>query len=109
MECSNCFKSQEKFIKKVTEFHSRKYLVEFILRIIFKFTRRLERLCTFCTCEMANLCSACIFYQMCKDDQYKIYQNSFDYNFLEEYHFVLFNNFSQFLKDDSHFVCLLIK
>ena len=96
---------KKKILKKSTEFFSRVYLVEFLLKIVLN----LEEIRKYyCPCKIGHICNVCCFYELFKNEQYTIYANSLDYDFLEKFHCKLFNFLINFLKEDSHFVCRLI-
>ena len=71
MGCKNYFKDNEElFIKSITEFRSRLFLVEFLLKIVLNIQQ--TWLQQFCSCEkVSDRCLVCQFYAIYKEQQYK--------------------------------------
>ena len=100
MACKNCFKDNEElFIKSVTEFKSRRFLVEFLLKIVLNI--QLIWL-WFCSCKkVSDRCLVCQFYAIYKEQQYKIYENLLNLDFLERFHSHTVRNLQILRKEDS--------
>ena len=107
MACKNCFKDNEElFIKSVTEFKSRRFLVECFLKIVLNIQQIWLR---FCSCKkVSDRCLVCQFYAIYKEQQYKIHENSLNLDFLERFHSHTVRNLQILRREDSHIACELV-
>lgn len=101
----DCFKSKDKFFKRTSEFFNRINLVEFLLKIVLNVE---ESSGWYCDCDGSGLCVYCVCRESFYNDQYEIYKNSHDMDFLEKCHRELMMHLMFLLKNDGHFVCHLI-
>ena len=65
----------------------------------------------YCSCANAGreICLICQFRKVYFNDQFKIYESCFDFDYLARFHFHLTENLKRLLKEtDTHFVCKLI-
>ena len=110
MTCENCFKDNvEAFEKTSCQFKSRRPLVIFLLNIVLNIKDLWGRYC-FCVKKVGVLpCSICQFRVVYLNDEYNIYENSFDLNFLSVFHQHIYKNLKcLLLETDSHIACRLI-
>ena len=108
MNCRNCYKDNEESFKIFTcNFKGRRSLVVFLLNIVLN-AQELRN--EYCFCEkVLEECSVCQFRMLCWNDQYDLYENSFDLNFLLTFHDHMRRNLSKLLDiKDCHFACELI-
>ena len=107
MACKNCFKDNEElFIQTTTTFKSCWSLVVFLLNVVLNIKDIWTR---FCKCEKVSVyCLACQFRITYKNDEYDIYENSFNMDYLERFHLHVFRNLLKLLKTDSHLACELV-
>ena len=104
MACNACIKENEDlFVKTVTEFDSQWSVVELllVLNIQLLWAR-------FCECEKltdhCNVCRLCLIY---KNEEFKIYKNSFNLDFLERFAQKA-SDLQIIRKKKPHLVCNLI-
>ena len=77
----NCFKDNVDAFEKATfQFYSRHWPVIFLLNIVLNVKDLWEQYC-FCDKVGVPLCSVCQFWAVYLNDQYDIYENSFDLDF----------------------------
>ena len=65
----------------------------------------------YCSCANTGreICSIYQFRKVYFNDQFKIYESCFDFDYLARFHFHLTENLKRLLKEtDTHFVCKLI-
>ena len=108
MACQNSYKNNIESFKKATcVFDSRRSLVLFLLNIILNIEDIWE---DYCFCESCVVpCLVCQFRIAYLHDQYAIYENSFNLQFLADFHQDLHRYLKKILlKMDSHFACKLI-
>ena len=109
MSCQNCFKDNiDAFEKATCVFSSRRPLVIFLLNLVLNIKDLWER---YCSCEKSCIspCLVCQFRLVYLNDDFDIYENSFDLHFLFTFHRHLYENLKRaLLETDSHFVCKLI-
>ena len=98
-----CFKTNEEEFKTImTEFESRRGLVVFILSIILN---KQDICMKYCKCKkLTDSCNVCQFYQIYKEKQYIVYQNSLNYDFLEKFHLNLFKDLQKIKKIGQPFI-----
>ena len=105
MACNACIKENEDlFVKTVTEFDSQWSVVEFllVLNIQLLWAR-------FCECEkLTNHCNVCRLYLIYKDEEFKIYKNSLNLDFLEHCAQKVASDLQIIRKENAHLVCNLI-
>ena len=108
MNCQKCFKDDvEAFEKAMCQFHSQRSLVIFLLNVILNIKNLWDRYC-FCN-KVVLPCLVCQFWVVYLNDEYDIYENSFDLNFLSDFHqHVIKNLRCLLLEADSHTACHLI-
>ena len=81
MTCQNCFKDNVDAFEKATfQFYSRRSLVILLLNIVLNVKDLWEQYC-FCDKVVVLLCSVCQFRAVYLNDEYDIYENSFDLDF----------------------------
>ena len=81
-------------------------LVIFLLNVVLN-VRDLWQ--SYCYCKkVSTKCSVCQFRMVYLNDDYEIYENSFDLNFLSIFHDPVYKNLKRLLNIDSHVVCQLI-
>ena len=109
MNCQNCFKDDVKAFEKATcQFRSRRSLVIFLLNVVFNIKDLWDR---YCFCDKVGVlhCAVCQFRAVYLNNEYDIYENSFDLNFLLAFHsHVLKNLRCLLLEIDCHITCQLI-
>ena len=116
MSCQNCFKDDAEAFEKVTcQFRGRRLLVIFQLNVVLNVKDLWDR---YCFCDKVGVescsvfvppCSVCQFRAVYLNDEYDIYENSFDLNFLSKFHsHVLRNLRCLLLETDCHITCQLI-
>ena len=111
MTCNNCFKDNvDAFGKATCQFYSRRSLVIFLLNIVLNIKDLWEQYCFWEKVKNSvNRCSACQFRIVYLNDEYNIYENSFDLNFLSKFHTYLVKNLKcLLLETDSHIACRLV-
>ena len=109
MTCKNCFKDNiEAFEKATTVFSSRRPLVIFLLNVILNIKDLKDRYCFFKK-SIVLPCFVCQFRMVYLNDDYDIYENSFDLHFLFTFHRHLYKNFKKLLlRTDSPLACELV-
>ena len=110
MNCRDCFKDRAKAFEKATcHFPNRRSLVVFLLNVVLNVKDLWKSLC-YCEKRADGFPShVCQFRTVYLNDEYDIYQNLFDLNFLIKFHTHLLRNLKCILfKTDSHFSCHLI-
>ena len=109
MSCQNCFKDNiDAFEKTTCVFSSRRSLVIFLLNVALNIKDLRDR---YCFCEKRSIipCLVCQFRLVYLNDDFDIYENSFDLHFLFTFHRHLYKNFKRLLVEiDSHFACELV-
>ena len=107
MECENCFVNKtEKFQKASCIFKSRQLLVIFLLTVVLNIEKFWEDFC-FYTDSKLN-CSVCQMRVVYLNDQYDIYENSFNMDFLLKFHQHLIKNLNSLCEIECHFACKVI-
>ena len=108
MSCINCFKNNaEAFEKATCVFQSRRSLVLFLLNMVLNIKDLWEHYC-FCDSSVI-LCAVCQFKIVYLNDEYDLYENSLDFNFLARFQDHVHKNLKRLLLEtDGHFVCELI-
>ena len=109
MTCQNCFKDNVDAFEKATfQFYSRRSLVILLLNIVLNVKDLWEQYC-FCDKVVVLLCSVCQFRAVYLNDEYDIYENSFDLKFLSNFHRRVYKNLKCLLfETDCHIACHLI-
>ena len=109
MTCQNCFKDNVDAFEKATfQFSSPRLLVIFLLNVALNVKDLWEHYC-FCDKVGVLLCSVCWFRAVYLNDEYDIYENSFDLNFLSNFHRPVYKNLKcVLLETDCHIACHLI-
>ena len=111
MTCNNCFKDNvDAFEKATCQFYSQRSLVIFLLNVTLNIKDLWEQYC-FCkkVKNSVNPCSVCQFRIVYLNDEYNIYVNSFDLNFLSKFHTHHVKNLKcLLLETDSHIACRLV-
>ena len=107
MACKNCFKDNEELsIQTTTTFKSCWSLVVFLWNVVLNIK---DIWTCFCKFEKVSVyCLACQFRITYKNDEYDIYENSFNMDYLERFHPHVFRNLLKLLKTDSHLACELV-
>ena len=111
MTCNNCFKDNvDAFEKATCQFNSLRSLVIFLLNVVLNIKDLREQ---YCFCEKVknsvNRCSVCQFRIAYLNDEYDIYENSFDLYFLSKFNTHLVKNLKcLLLESDSHIACRLV-
>ena len=103
MACKNCFKGNvDSFMKATCQFYSRRSLVIFLLNVVLNVKDLWEHYC-FCNKVGVLTCSICQFQTVYLNDEYNIYENSFDINFLSNFHRHVYKNLKcLLLETDCH-------
>lgn len=106
MECSNCFKTNEEIYGKIiTEFNNHRFLVVLLLKIVLN----LQKLwCNYCFCQNNIKCKMCVYAEKYQDKQYEIYENSLNFNFLNNFHTILRKDLADLKSHSRHIVCELL-
>ena len=109
MTCQNCFKyNVDAFEKGTFQFYSRRSLFILLRNIVLNVKDLWEQYC-FCNKVGVLLCSVCQFPAVYLNDEYDIYENSFDLNFLSNFHRRVYKNLKYPLfETDCHIACHLI-
>ena len=90
MSCQNCFKNNmDAFEKATCVFSSCRPLVIFILNVLLNIKDFKNCLCI---CKKDFLCLPCQFRMVYLNDDYDIYENSFNLHFLFVFHRHLYEN-----------------
>ena len=107
MSCQNCFKNNmDAFEKATCVFSSCRPLVIFILNVLLNIKDFKNCLCI---CKKDFLCLPCQFRMVYLNDDYDIYENSFNLHFLFVFHRHLYENLKILLVEvESHLACELI-
>ena len=107
MSCQNCFKNNmDAFEKATCVFSSCRPLVIFILNVLLNIKDFKNCLCI---CKKDFLCLPCQFRMVYLNDDYDIYENSFNLQFLFVFHLHLYENLKRLLVEvESHLACKLI-
>ena len=109
MNCQKSFKDNvEAFEKATCQFRSWRSLVIFLLNVILNIKDLWDR---YCFCDKVGVlpCLVCQFRVVYFNDEYDIYENSFNLNFLSDFHqHVVRNLRCLLLETDSHIACHLI-
>ena len=109
MTWQNCFKDNVDAFKKATcQFNCRRLLVIFLLNVVLNIK---DLWIHYCFCDKFSVlsCSVCQFRVVYLNDEYDIYENYFDLNFLSNFHRHLYKNLKcLLLETDSHIACRLI-
>ena len=111
MACTNCSKNNnEAFEKPACVFPSRRPLVLSLLNVVLNIKDIWASYC-FCT-DGSFQCAVCQFRTVYLNDEYDIYENCFDLNFLSKFHDHMYNNLKRLLLEidlnNYHFACELI-
>ena len=109
MSCQNCFKDNiDAFEKATCVFSSRRRLVIFLLNVVLNIKDLWDHHCS-CKKSCISQCLVCQFRLVYLNDDFDIYENSFDLYFLFTFPCHLYENLKRALLEiDSHFVCELI-
>ena len=110
MTCQNCFKDNVDAFEKVTcQFYSRVSLVIFLPNVVLNVKDLRDHYC-FCEKQVDVLpCSVGQFRAVYLCDEYNIYENSDDLNFLSNFHRHVYKNLKcLLLETDYHIACHLI-
>ena len=109
MSCDQCFRKNAGEFEKVSNvFTRRKPLLVFMLNVILNVQEVWEEYCS-CSNTVKQTCLICQFRKICFDDQFKLYEHCFDFNYLVRFHYHLTENLQRLLKEtNTHFVCRLI-
>ena len=108
MSCQNCYKNNAKSFKKATcVFDSRRSLVLFLLNVVLNIEEIWEK---YCFCDKCVVpCLVCQFRISYLHDEYAIFGNSFNLQFLANFQDHMHKNLKKLLlKTGSHFTCELI-
>ena len=107
MSCQNFFKNNmDAFEKATCVFSSRQPMVIFILNRLFNIKDFRDR---FCICKKDFSCLPCQFGMVYLNNDYDIYENSFNLQFLFVFHLHLYENLKRLLVEvESHLACKLI-
>ena len=107
MACENCFVNKtEKFQKTTCILKSRQSLVLFLLKVVLNIEMFWVDFC-YCT-DSKLICSICQMRVVYLNDQYDIYENSFNMDFLSKFHHDLIANLNSLFEIECHFVCKVI-
>ena len=107
MEFENCFVNRtEKFQNASCIFKSRQLLVIFLLTVALNIEKFWEDFC-FCTNSRLN-CPVCQMRVVYLNDQYDIYENSFNMDFLLKFHQHLIKSLNSLHEIECHFACKAI-
>ena len=86
MSCNQCFRDNAgKFEKVSNVFTSRRPLLVFLLNVILNVEEIWEEYCS-CPNIGKQTCLICQFRQVYFDDQFKLYEHCFDFNYLTRFH-----------------------
>ena len=108
MTCQNCFKGKvEAFEKATFQFNSQHSLVTFLLNVVLNVKDLWDQYC-FCDKVSFLRCSVCQFRTVYLNNEFDIYENSFDLNFLLNFHWHVCKNLKSLLEIDCHMACQLI-
>ena len=107
MSCQNFFKNNmDAFEKATCVFSSRQPMVIFILNRLFNIKDFRDR---FCICKKDFSCLPCQFGMVYLNNDYDIYENSFNLQFLFVFHLHLYENLKRLLVEvESHLACKFI-
>ena len=97
----------EKFKKTKCVFKSRKPLAFFLLNVILNIEKFWKDFC-YCT-DTKLICSVCQMRVVYLNDQYDLYQSSFDLDFLIKFYGHLVENLYKLIEIECHFACKVIK
>ena len=98
--------NMEKFKKTTCVFKSRQPLAFFLLNVILNIEKFWKDFC-YCT-ETKFICSVCQMRVVYINNQYDLYQNSFDLDFLIKFHGHLVKNLYKLIEIECHFACKVI-
>lgn len=106
MVCENCFVNKtEKFQKTTFLFQSHQPLVIFLLTVVLNIQQYWK---DYWFCIDAKKCLICQIQTVYLNDQYDIYENSLNMDFLSKFHQHLVKNLNRLIEIDCHFVCKVI-
>ena len=106
MVCENCLVNKtEKFQKTTCLFQSRQPLVIFLLTVVLNIQKCWK---DYCFCIDAKKYLICQIRTVYLHDQYDIYENSLNMDFLSKFHQHLVKNLNRLIEIDYHFVCKVI-
>ena len=105
--CQKRFKDNDEFEKATCQFNSQRSLVIFLLNIVLNVKDLWEH---YCFCDKVGVlpCSVCQFRAVYLNDEYDIYENLFDLNFLLKFQSHVCRNLRSLLEIDCHMACQLI-
>ena len=106
MSCKNCLQNdEESFERSTCIFRSRWSLVIFLLNVVLNIKELWEDYCYYE--KLSEKCSVCQFRMVYLND-FDLYEHSFDFNFLVNYHSHVYNNLVKLLGVKNHIVCKLV-
>ena len=101
MVCENCLVNKtEKFQKTTCLFQSRQPLVIFLLTVVLNIQKCWK---DYCFCIDAKKYLICQIRTVYLHDQYDIYENSLNMDFLSKFHQHLVKNLNRLIEIDCHF------
>ena len=107
MAYQNCFVNEtEKFQKTTCVFKSRQPLVLFLLNVVLNIEKFWAGFC-YCT-DSKLICFICQMRVFYLNDQYDIYENSLNMDFLSKFHQDLITNLNNLLEMECLFGCKVI-
>ena len=109
MSCNQCFRENAGKFEKVSNVFTRgRPLLVFMLNVLLNVEEIWEEYCS-CLNTGKQTCLICQFRQVYFDEQFKLYEHCFDFNYLARFQYHLTENLQRLLKEtDTHFVCRLI-
>ena len=104
MSFKDCLQNDEElFERSAYIFCSRWSLVIFLLNVVLNIKELWE------DCEkLSEKCSVCQFRMVYLNDEFDLYEHSFDFNFLVNYHSDVYNNLVKLLEVKYHIFCKLV-
>ena len=104
MVCENCFQENKGSLEQKTcSVVDRRQLIVFLLNVILNIESTWKEYC-FCDTVVVK-CSVCQFRDACKNTEYHIYENCFNFHFLVTFHANLYIHLKKLLAASDHFVC----
>ena len=104
MVCKNCFQENKGSLEQKTcSVVDRRQLIVFLLNVILNIESTWKEYC-FCDTVVVK-CSVCQFRDACKNTEYDIYDNCFNFHFLVTFHADLYIHLKKLLAVSDHFVC----
>lgn len=106
MDCQKCCQNNFSAFKEATcVFENRRDLSPFLLNVVLNLKENGK---LYCFCHHTSECEVCQIRKIFFDDEYDIYKNIFDLNFVAQFHANLHACLEELFNTKKHIVCNLI-